>query len=296
MISFCDTVIGNRNQETLDHGTAEFPIACYFDNLSEKSVPWHWHEEFEVGIVTQGSVLVYTPDQQCQVEQGESFFINSGILHKIEGGDSEESHLDSLVFHARLLGGNMDSIYWRKFLRPVILNSAITQLCFEKESKQKQSELIASAWMECVNSNYGFEFQVQHLLSQLFLIIKQEKIKVSGSEEKRISQYNERVKLMLTYIQEHYGDNLTVKKIAESASVSESECMRCFRKVLGASPIAYLKTYRLQSAANLISSTQWKISYIAQDCGFSEMSYFSKSFREVYHCTPSQYRVNGNNI
>ena len=51
MLSFGDTFINTQKYEVLEHGTAEFPIACYFDNLNQKFNPWHWHEEFEVGIV-----------------------------------------------------------------------------------------------------------------------------------------------------------------------------------------------------------------------------------------------------
>ena len=85
-------------------------------------------------------------------------------------------------------------------------------------------------------------------------------------------------------------EELSVRDIADSASISESECLRCFRKILDTSPIAYLKTYRLQRAAELLETTSRKVSDIAAQCGFGEMSYFAKSFREIYRCTPSQYR------
>lgn len=95
---------------------------------------------------------------------------------------------------------------------------------------------------------------------------------------------------MLTFIKRHFGEELSVRDIADSASISESECLRCFRKILDTSPIAYLKTYRLQRAAELLETTSRKVSDIAAQCGFGEMSYFAKSFREIYRCTPSQYR------
>lgn len=64
MLSFGDTFINTQKYEVLEHGTAEFPIACYFDNLNQKFNPWHWHEEFEVGIVRENPVMISTPDRE----------------------------------------------------------------------------------------------------------------------------------------------------------------------------------------------------------------------------------------
>lgn len=291
MLTFGDTTIDSQRHEYLEDGTVEFPVACYFDDLKQKSIPWHWHEELEVGIVREGTITIRTPNGQWQLSKGECFFINSSILHTIQAQNPEECSTDSLVFHANLVGGNMDSVFWRKFVRPVTSNAGIAMLPFHKTEHEKANELIQSAWLECLHSDYGFEVNVRYLLSQLFVAITQNHPEISAANQKKLFQHSERIKIMLTYIKDNYSENVTVRKIADSASISESECLRCFRNVLGISPISYLKRYRLQHAAELLDGTQWKVSYIGQLCGFSEMSYFSKSFREIYQCTPSQYRL-----
>lgn len=296
MLSFGDTTIDHQRHEILEDGTTEFPVACYFDDLKQKSIPWHWHEELEVGIVRTGTLTIKTPDGQCKLTKGECFFINSSILHMMQSQNPEGCATDSLVFHANLIGGNIDSIFWRKYIRPITSNSGITMLSFHGENQKTTVDLIQSAWLECLHNDYGFESKVRYFLTQLFVIINQEHPEVSTAVKKKIFQHNERIKIMLTYIKKHFSENITVQKIADSASISESECLRCFRNVLDTSPIAYLKKYRLEHAAELLDSTHWKISYIGQQCGFSEMSYFSKSFKEIYQCTPSEYRLQKENF
>ena len=100
----------------------------------------------------------------------------------------------------------------------------------------------------------------------------------------------ERIKIMLQYIQEHYNEELILAKIAESAAVSENECLRCFRSMIGSTPIQYVKQVRIQKAADLLLSTNRKISDIGAECGFQEMSYFAKTFRELKGCTPGEFR------
>ena len=72
--------------------------------------------------------------------------------------------------------------------------------------------------------------------------------------------------------------------------VSPSEGLRCFHNTIGQTPIQYTKYYRVQRAAEALLSTDKKIAEIGGECGFQEMSYFAKAFREVLGMTPSEYR------
>lgn len=71
-----------------------------------------------------------------------------------------------------------------------------------------------------------------------------------------------------------------VVELAESAHVSKSECLRCFRKSLNTTPYKYLTEYRLSKAAALLRETDKPISDIAVNVGFGQPSHFGKCFRE----------------
>ena len=60
--------------------------------------------------------------------------------------------------------------------------------------------------------------------------------------------------------------------------------------MIGTTPIQYTKQLRIQKAVELLESTDQKVADIGALCGFQEMSYFAKSFREIKGCTPSIYR------
>ena len=63
--------------------------------------------------------------------------------------------------------------------------------------------------------------------------------------------------------------------------------------MIGRSPIQYVKQVRIQKAAELLLGTDLKISDIGLQCGFQEMSYFAKAFRELKGCTPHEFREKG---
>ena len=95
---------------------------------------------------------------------------------------------------------------------------------------------------------------------------------------------------MVRYIQEHYGEPMTVDNIAQAAGISRRECFRCFHELQGKSPTEFLTQYRLSAAAYLLATTSHPISLVASSCGFESGSYFSRLFKARYGKTPREFR------
>ena len=60
-ISTADNKVGTQGRELSAHGTSAFPIGCYFDDLQLEPTPWHWHDESEAVVVTEGSAVFLRP-------------------------------------------------------------------------------------------------------------------------------------------------------------------------------------------------------------------------------------------
>ena len=102
----------------------------------------------------------------------------------------------------------------------------------------------------------------------------------------------ERVKLMLRFIEKHFAEEITLEQIAAAAALSKSEAHRCFKRATGLPAFQFLIKYRILLAAERLRSTRQSISDVATGCGFLDMSYFSKAFREIFKVTPTDYRKN----
>lgn len=291
-LSECNVRVDATGRELIEHGRTAFPVACYHDDLQKESVPWHWHEELEVAVVTEGEAVVAVDAERCRAKAGEGFFINSGVLHGCWNVDTSSCYFHSVVFHPRLVGGNMDSIFWSNYLRPVMENTSLKSIILKPEISWHKDILnsVEAAWQSCRQEAPGYEFAVRNAISQVIFQIASH----AGSAAKQASlkalRDETRIKQMLRYIHEHYPEEINLEAIAESAVVSESESLRCFRNTIGTTPIQYLKAYRLQRAAELLKNTEEKIVDIGVQCGFQDMSYFAKAFRTVYRCSPSEYR------
>lgn len=292
-LSVCEPISTDKQgRELAEHGTTLFPVACYHDNISQAYVPWHWHDELEILVVETGTARVSVNGTDHLVERGEGFFVNAGALHGVWPEGEETCLMRSVVFHPRLVGGSVDSIIWQKYLEPLLSDPCRPCVHFvnAQEWEQAASAAIQTAWQSYVSEAVGFEFDVREWLSRLVFLLAKNCPTIEKKPPEKTLRDGERVKAMLQYIQEHYGGELTLAKIAESASISENECLRCFRSMISCTPIQYVKQVRIQKAAELLSSTNRKISDIGEECGFQEMSYFAKTFRELKGCTPGDFR------
>lgn len=93
-------------------------------------------------------------------------------------------------------------------------------------------------------------------------------------------------------IEANIYSNLTNEDLALLTNLSLSSFKREFEKVYQSSPARYFKKRKLKRAAELLRHTNQRIGDIAFDCGFVEVSHFSKSFLKYFGVSPSEYRLN----
>lgn len=93
-------------------------------------------------------------------------------------------------------------------------------------------------------------------------------------------------------------DNLSetdfnVKKLSSDLNISTTHLYRKLKALTGLSPVEFIRTFKLQKACELLSTTNLSIKEIGYGLGFNNLSYFVKCFREQFGLTPSTYRKTG---
>ncbi len=88
------------------------------------------------------------------------------------------------------------------------------------------------------------------------------------------------------------NSELTIDEIAAHLALGRSTFFKKLKSMIGISPVEFLKDYRIQRAADLIVSTDLNFSEISFQVGFNDLSYFSRSFKQKFGMSPSEYRDN----
>lgn len=98
---------------------------------------------------------------------------------------------------------------------------------------------------------------------------------------------------VVRYIRRHLDRPLPVEQLAAEACMSASHFHRCFKDTFGLTPNAFVLRERIKRATWLLRSTQLSVSQVALECGFRQLSYFTRCFRKATGQPPSRFRKAG---
>ncbi|MEL6675986.1 MAG: ATP-binding protein [Bacteroidota bacterium] len=84
--------------------------------------------------------------------------------------------------------------------------------------------------------------------------------------------------------------DLTAQSFSEAVGMSRMNLHRKLKALTGLSTTAFIRTERLKAAAALLGEKRLPVAEVGYAVGFNDPSYFSRSFRELYACSPSEFR------
>ncbi|MFC1569922.1 GyrI-like domain-containing protein [bacterium] len=116
---------------------------------------------------------------------------------------------------------------------------------------------------------------------------------VSRQDQLR-KEYAARMNRVLDYIETRLDQSMTLNELSEIAHFSPFHFHRLFSAFVGEPLNQFITRIRVEKAASmLVASPQKTITEVALDCGFSGSAVFSRSFRDVFHMTPTDWRNGG---
>ena len=140
-----------------------------------------------------------------------------------------------------------------------------------------------------LNDKFGYEIKLREALTEIWLMLF-ELSRPMREKKGEHNKSNDKIKLMMIYIHEHYREKISIPELAAAAYLSERECYRVFHDCLHMTPVEYIKAYRLQAACQMLAKGQEAVTVISHECGLGSSSYFGKVFREYAYCSPTEYR------
>lgn len=138
------------------------------------------------------------------------------------------------------------------------------------------------AWSGCA---FGYKIQTKAAIHQILFALMQENVSriFGGNTALRA------LKATADYMEQNYREKITVEELAARSGYSASHFARVFSQVYGTSPIQFLNRIRIMHAKNLLRTDQYTIAEIAQNCGFSNVYYFSRCFKQLTGTTPAKW-------
>ena len=288
-------VISEDSQEFIKPILPGLPISVFYTSFQENTyncINWHWHEAFQYCLITEGTVDFLLPNTTHHVKEGDGIFINIQQIHFSKGHSSSPSSYLCLDVPPSFICSDERSRIWQKYIKPVVRSPYPPALLLSRRDPC-QKEILESIRRIHALLKDGEEFielDILMLAASIWKNTFRQISQISPPPPEEDNRDNDRLKIIMQYMLDHYSEKITLEDIANQISVSSGECCRFFKKATGQSMFSYLKNLRVNKSMDLLKNPDMSLSEIANAVGFCNQSYYTDCFRKSKNITPKKYR------
>lgn len=282
----------DSGKQEITNNIPGFPVSCYYSEFTPNTydyIDWHWHLEFQLCMTISGAVIWSTQSQQTVVPAGEGIFINSQRVHMARPSGKEAAFF-CVDFPPDFICPIREERLYENSVRPILEEAGLHRKVINRGTDQGEEILDILSKMAVVFGEKadGYEFE---LIGNVFKVWKRIRELLEVDINRVTDSADDRSQKILMFLQKNYATKVSLNEVADYIGLSRSECCRYFKKQFGQTISNYLLQYRIHKSKNLLTETDKSIAQVAQDCGFSDQSYYTRRFRELTGMTPKHYRL-----
>ena len=276
--------------EKMDKMDQNLPIIFHKDYLSKSGkmthFRCHWHEKIEFLFFTKGEALIKCNSLEISAKKGDLIVINSNELHQAYCV-SPSTEYYCIIFDTSLFQSRHVDTCETKYINPISQNRILFK---NKIANSKEiSKLIHEFVKEFEAKEIGYEMAVKATLYQLLVLLLRNHVQLVLTSKEYDARMRNLVRLngILEYIENNYGEKITLDQLCSIANISRFYFCRLFKSITGKSLGEYLNQLRINKAEALLKNGEVNITEAAISCGFDDINYFSRMFKKYKYESPS---------
>ncbi len=257
-------------------------------------------------VITSGACVVETDGKTHDIGTGDVLFFPHGAAHVLADQSGREpvegpEYMQALAGDApmftqgpsptRMICGHF--AYRAKGTHPLLdeLPEMVHITASEMGASSPTTTLLHLIMDELTDKEPGFEMSVERLAEVLLLQVLRVYYRAQSSPKGFFAGLRDsRLSRAIARIHADYGGPLTLADLAESAAMSRTAFALRFSMVVRMTPIDYLQRWRMLVAQDLLATTAWSISEIAEQVGYGSDIAFSRAYKRRFGKPPSMGR------
>jgi AraC-like DNA-binding protein len=230
----------------------------------------HSVDHYDITYITSGKAKYTIDGTDYELNQGDLLYLQSGAKKTAVTYPDSQMHCFTTSF---------DSLYSDSTVQPPAF-PLVNHIGIRRDIVDMFKEMTIS-WSQ---QKQGYIIRTRALL----MLILHHLAEILTQKTDRTTS-DHRINKVIRTIASHYADKITVKGLADDVHLDEAYLGHLFKKETGMTVHQHLKQVRVQNAEALLQSGNYKVQEVAELCGFSDVFYFYKSFRELRGFPPSKY-------
>ena len=258
----------------------------------------HSHEFYEIVYVVDGFTLHSAKGAINLLVAGDLFFVRPGEEHSYI--NAYQTKLYNLIFNAAELGSLRPEMALLPGLDDMLGDApaeedsprSIRLLHVPMHERRNIESALLAIEAERENRRTGWETVLRVRLAAFLL--RYSRLYADQWDSRTISadDYYGYVYKILAYVDTHYSENITMNDLSAVTGLSPDYMTRKFKSALHMTPSEYVRKFRIARAMELLCTTELSVAAVAERTGFSDVSLFSRVFKQAVGLPPASYRKN----
>lgn len=247
--------------------------------------PLHWHEELEILYPLNGETDITVEGNKYRLPKKNLTVIDSRQVHSTYTYDPTSMLLCIHVSKSHLQNYLPEiELYQIRCIPELVPDSLFEEYLYI-------CDLLAELTRLYILDVSGFRLEAEGIILQVMSRLLRS---FSSTLTPLVSDANiqtiERIRKVITYVEEHYAENISLHDVTELLGIGKEYFCRFFKKNMGISFLQYLTEVRLSHIYQGLTETDIPIAELMENNGFSNQKLFNRTFKELYGCTPSSVR------
>ena len=249
----------------------------------------HLHQDMEIGLVLDGHVVLETGGMRRNLRCGDIYLVNPLEAHRFASVENEDGILLIVQISAQLVECAFSGAKNIRYACDAALRTALSAA---PDQYARLSELLTELGAVFFGRRPNYEFACLSCVGQIYYLLNTNLpwTFLDTAEGLPHRERADRMLSILDYIENNYRRKLLLGEIARREHLSLTYLSHLFKDMLGMSFQKYLRQKRFAHACRLMEGTEQSVLEVSLSCGFSDVRYLTKLFREEHGCTPGAYR------
>lgn len=253
----------------------------------------HCHSCFELHLVTRGKSIVHVDGERYPVSEGQLCWINPGVRRYIEDGPEGDS--EHFVVHFEFMPREEKDMYSLLELKDIYYLLALLKdkKIWISADNNRCMSIFNFIITELDKKSFGHMLVIRNMLCSFVI----EAIQNIGIQELNHGDGHDLENFniaygILSYIRNHYTENLTIENVAKELNISTRHLTRLLKDTFGTTFKSSLDSFRIAHVQDRLLNSRDSMEKIAESTGFSCASAMAGCFKKFTGRSLQEYRKN----
>ena len=269
----------------------KFPFSMYKETGEGRIVNSRSHKtSMEIVEVTSGAVMVQIGTELVAAGEGDFLYIPPAMTFRVDAA-TDYAAVRGMIFDMSIIEANLENFDSEVFYMFYVQSkNKITVFGQDHPVNPTLKRYMQESYDEYSDKDICYKLPIRANIYHMMTALLRYYCGSKNELDRMIYHNVLRLRPVITYIDEHFREKIYIEELSAMINVSPDYFTKMFKESIGKTPIDYINGMKVNTAMDLLCTTEMAMTEIAESIGFCNPNYFHKIFKQYMLTSPLAYR------